>query len=386
MTTTVLCTFGAAYAGGTLRVLTDGLPHLNRQAGIQLAFGDLYEREEIKSALSSEGVRIAEVGVGRLPYMTLRSGFARQIDRVRALPSHFLIAHRLRRAAKAADVLYVHTRKELALAAWSLLPPQSRVQIVWHCHGLNGNEPFMARLAGACRAVIAISATTAERLRAIGVPGERVVTVLNAIDADRVRGAAAEASSTPLPTCAGAPAVLLPTAQICAHKGIHLLLEAAEAVPDVQIWVTGDMQDPATAVYARQVRELALSPRLRGRVHFLGFRKDIYYVMRAADIVCIPSIWQEPFGLVAAEAMALGKPVLVSNRGALPEIVQHGETGIVFDPDKSEDLTAALRVLIHQHRYAARLGENGPAEVRRRFSYERWASEVAAVLMDGSRR
>lgn len=385
MTTTVLCTFGAAYAGGTLRVVTDGLPHLNKQPGIQLAFGDLYEREEIKSALSSEGVRIAEVGVGCLPYITLRKGFRREVDRVRALPSLFLIAHRLRRAAKAADVLYVHTRKELVLAAWSLLPPQTRVQIVWHCHGLNGSEPFMARLAGACRAVIAISATTAERLRAIGVPGERVVTVLNAIDADRVRGAA-ETSRTPLPACAGAPVVLIPTAQICAHKGIHLLLEAAEAVPDVQIWVTGDMQDPATAVYARQVRELALSPRLRRRVHFLGFRKDIYYVMRAADIICIPSIWQEPFGLVAAEAMALGKPVLVSNRGALPQIVRHGETGIVFDPDKMEDLTDTLRMLIRQPRYAARLGENGPGEVRQRFSYERWACEVAAVLKNGFRR
>jgi glycosyltransferase involved in cell wall biosynthesis len=117
-------------------------------------------------------------------------------------------------------------------------------------------------------------------------------------------------------------------------------------------------------------------------VHFLGFRRDIYSVMRIADVVCVPSVWHEAFGLVAAEAMALGKPVIVSNRGALPHVVHHGEAGIVFDPDRPQDLTAALRKLIAEPEYAKRLGAYGPSDVRRRFSYERWAREVAAVLQD----
>ena len=380
MRTKVLCTFGATYGGGILRVLTDGLPHLNRQPGIQLAFGDLYEREDIKVVFRSVGMPVAAVGVRCVPYTSVRHGLARQIDRVRAFPRYCLIAHRLRRAAQTVDVVYVHTYKELVLAAWS------GARIVWHCHGLDDIPPFTARLAGLCAGVIAISDTVAETLREIGVPGDRITTVLNAIDVERIVSMAAAPPTTPLPVRDTAPVVLVPTASIRPNKGIHVLLQAAREVPELEVWIAGDMRDSAAGGYAQHLLELSRSPKLSGRVHFIGFRPDIYSVVRAADIICVPSVCREGFGLAAAEAMTLGKPVIVSNRGALPDVVQQGEAGIIIDPDRPQDLTSALQRLITDSQYAQRLGTHAESYARLRFSYDRWAETVAQVLRDASRK
>ena len=374
MTTRVLCTFGAAYGGGILRVLTDGLPHLSRHPGIHLAFGDLYEREDVKAVFRGAGVAVAEVGVERAPYTSVRHGLARQIDKVKAFPGYCLMAHRLRRAARFADGVYVHTYKELALAAWSGAP------IAWHCHGLDGVPPFAARLAGLCAGVIAISDTVAGQLRAIGVPRDRIITVLNAIDADRMLIAAAVPPIAPFPIRGTAPVVLVPTASIRPIKGIHVLLDAAQEVPELEVWIAGDMRDPAAGGYADRLMEISRSTRLSGRVHFIGFRTDIYSAMRAADIVCVPSVCQEGFGLAAAEAMALGKPVIVSNRGALPDVVDQGEAGMVIDPDRPHDLTLAIKRLISDSQYAKRLGAHAASYARKRFSYDRWAGELAIAL------
>jgi len=380
MRTRVLCTFGATYGGGILRVLTDGLPHLNQRPGIQLLFGDLYEREDVKNVFRREDVAVAEVGVRCAPYTSVRHGLARQFDRARAFPRHCLIAHRLRHAAQTVDVVYVHTYKELVLAAWS------GSRIVWHCHGLDGVPPFTSHLAGLCASVIAISDTVAGALREIGVPGDRIITILNAIDVERVLTAAAVPPTTPFPIRGTSPVVLVPTASIRANKGIHVLLQAAQEVPKLEIWIAGDMRDPAAGGYAQHLLELSRSPKLSGRVHFIGFRPDIYSVMRSADIVCLPSVCREGFGLAAAEAMVLGKPVIVSNRGALQDVVQHGETGLIIDPDIPQTLTSALQRLITDSQYAQRLGAHAASYARLRFSYDRWADDVAAVLHHAARR
>lgn len=369
--TRVLCTFAATYGGGILRVMTDGLPYLSAESGIDLTFADLYERNEIKSIFMNIGIRVKSAGFACPPYTSIRRGLGRQIDRLVAVPRHWQIANRLRRAARSADVLYVHTYKELALASIARIP------VVWHCHGLD-NVPFLtSELANRCALVIAISEAVAQKLRGIGI--KRVVTVSNAIDLDRIRQA-------PLPSVSSLPqrtdrlVVLLPTASIRRHKGIHALLSAAQLAQGVDIWVAGNMDDPAGAEYTRSLREMADLPQLAGRVHFIGFRTDIYGVMRAADIICVPSICEEGFGLAAAEAMALGKPVIVSNRGALPEVIGGGEAGIVVDPERPAELAEALERLLTDRQFSEDLGQRAAENASKRFSYSCWAQCVSEVL------
>jgi glycosyltransferase involved in cell wall biosynthesis len=63
------------------------------------------------------------------------------------------------------------------------------------------------------------------------------------------------------------------------------------------------------------------------------------------DVLAVPSLWHEPFGRVAIEAMAWGIPVIASRRGGLPEIVQPGVNGWLFEPDEKESLPRFLRSL-----------------------------------------
>jgi glycosyltransferase involved in cell wall biosynthesis len=83
--------------------------------------------------------------------------------------------------------------------------------------------------------------------------------------------------------------------------------------------------------------------------------------------------------------MALGKPLIVSNRGALPDVVHQGDAGIIIDPDKTQDLTSALQKLITDSEYARRLGADAASYARLNFSYEKWARGTAAVLKDAAR-
>jgi glycosyltransferase involved in cell wall biosynthesis len=99
---------------------------------------------------------------------------------------------------------------------------------------------------------------------------------------------------------------------------------------------------------------LALELGLRDRVLFLGDRRDIPAVLAALDVTVLPSA-SESLSNVIMEAMAAGIPVVASNVGGNPELVEHGTTGFLFPPGDEEQFAAALETLLAQ------------AELRRQF-------------------
>ena len=77
----------------------------------------------------------------------------------------------------------------------------------------------------------------------------------------------------------------------------------------------------------------------------------------------VPSIWPDPCPTVAMEAMAVGKPVIASRIGGLPEIVTDGETGILVEPGDSDALRTAIETLVNDPALAARMGAAGRERV-----------------------
>ncbi|EBW7964460.1 lipopolysaccharide N-acetylglucosaminyltransferase [Salmonella enterica subsp. enterica serovar Typhimurium] len=122
--------------------------------------------------------------------------------------------------------------------------------------------------------------------------------------------------------------------RISPDKGVTLLLQAFEQLlkerNDIELVVVGDYMSKSKgekATYQREVRELA--ERLKPHCHMVGgvTPEEIYNYYSLADLVVIPSQFQEPFCMVAIEAMEAGKPVLVSTRGGMTEFVKEGDTG-----------------------------------------------------------
>lgn len=135
-----------------------------------------------------------------------------------------------------------------------------------------------------------------------------------------------------------------------AAKGIAPLLEAfaAAALPQAELWVAGNGK-PEVVEPLRQ-RYAQAPVRFLGRVAPRDFYPHI-------DVMVVPSQWNEPLGMVVAEALAFGKPVIGSRRGGIPEMIRAGENGLLFEPDTPGDLTAALRQLAADPALRARMGE-----------------------------
>ncbi|HVG44323.1 MAG TPA: glycosyltransferase, partial [Longimicrobium sp.] len=115
------------------------------------------------------------------------------------------------------------------------------------------------------------------------------------------------------------------------------------------------------------------------RVHWLGFRRDVAAVLKAMDVLAVPSHW-EGFGLVAAEALAAGVPVVAADASSLPEIVRDGREGLLVPPGDVDALAAALVRLGRDPAERRRMGEAGPSRVATAFSLDGMIDRYEALL------
>ena len=162
-------------------------------------------------------------------------------------------------------------------------------------------------------------------------------------------------------------------------KGPGDLVDALPGVhkehPDARLVVVGGEMEPG---FLAELQHLARDLGVERHVSFTGRRNDVPRLMAAADVYAMPSLY-EPFGLVYLEAMAMELPVVALNSGGTPEVVVHGETGLLSDPGDLDALTAHLVRLLDDPDERARMGERGRRLVEERFTIRRMADDVAAV-------
>ena len=189
--------------------------------------------------------------------------------------------------------------------------------------------------------LVVISEFMKSRLVANGLPPEKVVveppeikTGVTGVTCETGDGCFASLASRACP--AGRSAIdLLYVGQLIRGKGVQLLLEAMARMKSrrtLDIVGTGNMDGVLKALAARLG--------LEDRVRFNGFQVNPQDWMRAAKCVVVPSFWQEPYGLVAAEAVALGRPVVAFAIGGLPEACQGKAT--LVPPGDVKALAAAI--------------------------------------------
>ncbi|MFA6522648.1 MAG: glycosyltransferase family 4 protein [Patescibacteria group bacterium] len=135
------------------------------------------------------------------------------------------------------------------------------------------------------------------------------------------------------------------------NKGVATLIEAIRSFKDAKLFIAGTGSDE------KELRERAQGMK---QVKFLGFvaGTELEDLVASSRVAVVPSIWNEPFGLVAVEAMALGTPVIVSDRGGLPEIVESGISGEIFKAGNVESLRKALSNVLEDDDYAGDLAKD----------------------------
>ena len=115
---------------------------------------------------------------------------------------------------------------------------------------------------------------------------------------------------------------------------------------------------------------------LRERVRFTGALPDVRPYLRAADVFVFPSLY-EGLGIAVLEAMAMGVPVVAYDTGPLPEVVVHGETGVLVPSGDAEGLADGVEALVQAPRKSEVLGAAGRKRVEKEFLIPRTAARHA---------
>ena len=188
--------------------------------------------------------------------------------------------------------------------------------------------------------------------------------------------------------------VLLHPARLLPRKGVHTTVEAFRRIADrcpeavLVITATHDTLDGTAELrsYRERIRALIGNDGLSKRVllRSFDFFTELPQAYAMADVVLYPSSGEEPFGLVPLEAMASGKPVVVTRSGGLTESVVDGVTGFVIPKEDPEMLADRMVTLLRRPALARRMGQAGRVLAQLRFSRTRMAQEMAGVYLEAA--
>ncbi|WP_152513002.1 glycosyltransferase [Desulfovibrio sp. X2] len=221
--------------------------------------------------------------------------------------------------------------------------------------------------------VVAVSEGQARKVAAAGVPGERLSVIHNGIDLDsyppprKGPGTAREGLGIPK------DALLVATAgRLSPEKDQASLVAAAARIAAERddVWFAVFGEGFLRPELERAVREAGLE----GRFLLPGFRSDMREVMHEVDVFTLPSL-TEGLPNVVLEAFACRKPVVATAVGGTPEVVRHGENGLLVAAGDGQGLTRAIRALAASPEERRSMGERGYETVRALFNYE---SQTAA--------
>ncbi|RZL21346.1 MAG: glycosyltransferase family 1 protein [Rhodococcus sp. (in: high G+C Gram-positive bacteria)] len=141
------------------------------------------------------------------------------------------------------------------------------------------------------------------------------------------------------------------------HKGITTLLDAQRLMPTPIPLVVIGMQRPDTPSMTGDSERRVI-------VRTNAGHQQVMAAMRRARVVCVPSRWAEPQGLVAIEAMSAGTPVVASDIGGLRDVIDHNRSGLLVPPGNAAELARALELLLNDHALHTRLADGGRTRAR----------------------
>jgi glycosyltransferase involved in cell wall biosynthesis len=215
-------------------------------------------------------------------------------------------------------------------------------------------------------AVVAVSSAVRKALEKSGIRNEKIEMIHNGVLLSRFDPSRVDREMTrrELGVCGGDLLVGM-VGKLNRGKGVYELLRAVGMVR---------ANGPVRLVFAGEGEEReglekeAEKIGVRDKVIFTGMRKDVERIYASMDVFVLPSSCEEAFGMVLIEAMAMGKPVIGTMVGGIPELISDGKNGILIPPGDENALAEAILKYLTDRDFAARVAAAGRQTVESEFS------------------
>lgn len=336
--------------------------------------------------------RVVALGIPHVPIAGTEASFRLNLktttpELVDLARSAFQVAGAARRTG--ADVVHANTTRAglIAIAARAFGAPAPLVHVRDWTPPSRAGDAVLGVVARAAGSIVANSRYVADQFDRVGAAAS-VEVIHNPVDLARFDPASQDRAAARLRL--GLPAdapVAGVVGQLTPWKGqddaVRALAVARERVAGAQLVIAGSAKfATAAARYdnAGFAAELALLPEsldVGGAVHLLGEVDDVPGVLAALDVLLVPS-WEEAFGRVVVEGMAMGLPVIATAVGGPPEIIDDGRTGFVLPPKEPPRWGALLAELLASPERRAQLGA-AALEASKRFGPDAHAAAVTAA-------
>lgn len=320
-------------------------------------------------------------------YIGHRGSGRRLLAAARQLPELLQVRQALNRSLRrlGPDLIWVMNSKSLAFVA--LCTSARRVPVVLCVRGWASRDQLDTTLLALIRwrvdAVLAVSRATLEQLRQAGVPSEKLHLGRTVLDLEAIRREAARPLDKPLPGQDRALRILLLGARPERAKGYHTAIEALARVRregvDAVLWLPGRPALGAGEAYVRSLEKLAAALGVTDHVHLLGWRDDMPRLIAAADVCILPS-HTEGLPRAVLEALVVGRPVAATPVGGVPDVIRHGQTGLLFDVDDDQALASSILRFARAPQEARQMAEAGQRLVCREFDPQRVLAGIETLF------
>lgn len=333
---------------------------------------------ELRQAFEDAGSTVLTTNCGHTPF-----GCTTIISKINDILSLYRIVKNNK-----IDIVHINFASLTNPSLLGIYLTSSRVVYTDHssCHPLHRNfvKHQLSRVLKyfiSCRVTryIGVSTFVTTRLHKIdGLPTNKLSTIYNGVNTERFSPRdqleIRRELGFPLNSC-----LLCSVAMLIPEKGIQYLIQAVAllvdkyCMEDLLLLIVGE--GDLRSELERLTRTLSVT----ANVAFLGRRNDVHLIIAASDIVVVPSVWEEAFGLIIAEAMASAKPVVASNVGGIPELVDDGVTGKIVSPYDCEALAEAIWKLMSNQAIREGMSMAGREKAKQKFNLARQVAELADV-------
>ncbi|MDA8088501.1 MAG: glycosyltransferase family 4 protein [Nitrospiraceae bacterium] len=227
---------------------------------------------------------------------------------------------------------------------------------------------FMKKFAGR---VVAVSGFVRQTIVADGEGlREKTVVLHNGLETGGIK---------PAPrACHAGPPKLLALGRLHPDKGFDMAIKAVSALKR-DFGVEAGLKILGDGPMRGALETLAGSEGVSGQVEFAGFRDNVHEYMAEADIVLVPSLWEDPLPLVVMEAMANARIVIASKTGGIPEMITDGREGILVPKARPDALTEKILWVMAHPEEAAEMAARARARAASEFTLRRMAGDLAGV-------